>query len=80
MTAPPRASVTHASLVLEHVPDLVRYGSKPSREPAKLDALQGSLRTFDEAVAYAPNQVFVGNLSPEAGQCQSCWDRDNQNF
>jgi betaine reductase len=62
--------VTHASLVLEHVPDLVRYGSKPSREPAKLAALQGALRTFPDAVAYAPNQVFVGNLPPE-----DLWDR-----
>jgi betaine reductase len=70
MTASRRAAVTHASLVLEHVPDLVRYGSKPSREPAKLDALQGSLRTFDDAVAYAPNQVFVGNLPPE-----DLWER-----
>ena len=70
MTGSRRAAVTNASLVLEHVPDLVRYGSKPSREPAKLHVLQGSLRTFDEAVAYAPNQVFVGNLPPE-----DLWDR-----
>ena len=65
-----RAAVTHASLVLEHVPDLVRYGSKPSREPDKLAEASGSLRTFDDAVAYAPNQVFVGNLPPE-----DLWDR-----
>ena len=65
-----RAAVTHASLVLEHVPDLVRYGSKPSREPAKIDALQAALRPFEEAVAYAPNQVFVGNLPPE-----DLWER-----
>jgi betaine reductase len=56
--------------VLEHVPDLVRYGSKPSRETAKLEVLQRSLRTFDDAVAYAPNQVFIGNLPPE-----DLWDR-----
>jgi len=65
-----RAAVTRASLVLEHVPDLVRYGSKPSREPAKIDALQAALRPFEEAVAYAPNQVFVGNLPPE-----DLWER-----
>ena len=60
-----RAAVVAASLVLEHVPDLVRYGSKPSREPAQLDAIAGALRSFDEAVAYPPNQVVVGNLAPE---------------
>ena len=70
MTTQPRAAVTHASLVLQHVPDLVRYGSKPSREPDKLAEAAGSLRAFDDAVAYAPNQVFVGNLPPE-----DLWDR-----
>jgi hypothetical protein len=60
-----RAAITHASLVLEHVPDLVRYGSKPSREPVKLADAAGSFRTFEDAVAYAPNQVFIGNLPPE---------------
>ncbi|MDP9185257.1 MAG: DUF5940 domain-containing protein [Actinomycetota bacterium] len=70
MTGSRRAAVTHASLVLEHVPDLVRYGSKPSREPAKLAEANGSLRTLEDAVAYAPNQVFIGNLPPE-----SLWDR-----
>ncbi len=65
-----RAAVTHASLVLEHVPDLVRYGSKPSREPAKQDDLVAHLRTFDDAVAYPPNQVFIGNLAPE-----DLWER-----
>jgi len=60
-----RAAVVAASLVLEHVPDLVRYGSKPSREPAQLDVIAGALRHFDEAVAYPPNQVVVGNLPPE---------------
>ena len=34
------AAVTAASFVLEHVPDLVRYGSKPSREPEQLDAAE----------------------------------------
>ena len=57
-----RAAVTAASLVLEHVPDLVRYGSKPRREPAQLEALAAALGLFDEAVSYAPNQVFIGAL------------------
>jgi hypothetical protein len=60
-----RAAVTQASLVLEHVPDLVRYGSKPSREPTRFSDAAGSFRTFDDAVAYAPNQAFIGNMAPE---------------
>ena len=44
MTPDRRAAVVSASFVLEHVPDLVRYGSKPSREPAKLDRLTEALR------------------------------------
>jgi hypothetical protein len=59
-----RAAVTSASFALEHVPDLVRYGSKPSREPHQLEALTAALRSFDDAVAYPPNQVFIGNLAP----------------
>lgn len=65
-----RTAVVAASFVLEHVPDLVRYGSKPSREPGRLDELTASLRTYDQAVAYPPNQVFVGNLPPE-----DLWER-----
>jgi len=70
MTDRRRAAVVSASFVLEHVPDLVRYGSKPSREPHRLDGLTAAMRSFDEAVAYPPNQVFIGNLAPE-----DLWDR-----
>ena len=65
-----RAAVSGASFVLEHVPDLVRYGSKPARETARLPDLLGALRSFDNAVAYPPNQVFLGALPPE-----DLWDR-----
>jgi len=71
-----RAAVVSASFVLEHVPDLVRYGSKPSRERHRLDALTAALRSFDEAVAYPPNQVFIGNLAPsELWQVPRDWWR-----
>ena len=61
----PRAGILGASLVLEHVPDLVRYGSKPSREHQRLTDLVPALRGFDAAVVYPPNQAFIGNLRPE---------------
>jgi betaine reductase len=58
--------------VLAHVPDVVRYGSKPSREitrdPALLGAMTERLRSWEKAVAYAPHQAFIGNLKP--------WDLD----
>jgi betaine reductase len=58
-----------ASFVLTHTPDLVPYGSKPAREINKNPELRGQifnhLRTFDEAVQYPPNQVFIGNLTPD---------------
>jgi hypothetical protein len=64
-----RPAVHACSLVLAHAPDLVRHGSKPTRELAAdrdglLAALTGSLRTYEEALAYAPHQVLIGNLAP----------------
>jgi glycine/sarcosine/betaine reductase complex component C subunit beta len=53
---------------LAHVPDLVRYGSKPSREirvnPVLEQQLQNRLRSFSAATAYAPHQVYIGNITP----------------
>jgi betaine reductase len=57
------------ALCLAHLPDLVRHGSKPVREiaqdPDLLDRLEAHRRSFADAVAYPPNQVFIGNLAPE---------------
>lgn len=57
------------SYIIAHVPDLVRYGSKPIREKVKdptLDEkIKPHLRRYDEAKNYAPHQVFIGNLKPE---------------
>ena len=53
---------------LAHVPNLVRYGSKPSREIRANSALEqqlkNHLRTFGAATAYAPHQVYIGNIAP----------------
>jgi hypothetical protein len=64
------AAVHGCSLVLAHAPDLVRHGSKPTRELAAssdglLDRMTGALRSFDDALGYAPHQVFLGNLHPD---------------
>jgi len=65
------AAVHGCSLVLAHAPDLVRHGSKPARELAAdrdglLARISGALRSYDDALAYAPHQVFLGNLRPDA--------------
>jgi hypothetical protein len=53
---------------LAHVPDLVRYGSKPSRELRANTTLEpqlkNQLRSFSAATAYAPHQVYIGNITP----------------
>ena len=59
------AAIHGCSLVLAHAPDLVRHGSKPTREHAA-DEIRPALRSFDEALGYPPHQVFVGNLAPDA--------------
>ena len=65
------AAVHGCSVVLAHAPDLVRHGSKPTRELAAdrdglLERLTGALRSYDDAVRYPPHQVFLGNLRPDA--------------
>jgi len=61
--------VKGVSYFLAHVPSMVCYGSKPAREikrdPSLLSDLSSHLQSFDQAVAYAPNQVFIGNLEPD---------------
>ena len=61
-------SVSKAYYSLAHVPDLVCYGSKPSREiranPALEQQLKNQLRSFSAATAYAPHQVYIGNITP----------------
>ena len=70
------AAIHGCSLVLAHAPDLVRHGSKPTRELAAAsdglaDRLSGALRSYEEALAYPPHQVFLGNLHPDA-----LWDTE----
>jgi glycine/sarcosine/betaine reductase complex component C subunit beta len=59
------AAIHGCSLVLAHAPDLVRHGSKPTREDAA-EQIAPKLRTFEDAVGYPPHQVFLGNLRPDA--------------
>src|SRR5918998_3287775 len=60
--------ISAASAVLAHTPGLARHGSKPSRElprdPEVESRFLASLRTFEQAVAYAPHQAFLGAVHP----------------
>ena len=66
--------VRDCSYVLVHVPSFIRYGSKPYRDisvnggPGRdlEKKIYECVRTYEEVVAYPPNQVFIGNLHPDA--------------
>jgi hypothetical protein len=62
--------VRGVACVLVHAPGLVAHGSKPARELVHESPLQSilrdHLRSYSDAVAYAPNQAFIGNIRPEA--------------
>ena len=67
---------------LAHTPGLVRYGSKPSRDidrdPAVTDTIQSHLRGYPDAVAYSPNQAFLGAIQPDAlSDLPTPWFRHN---
>ena len=61
--------IKEVSYVMVHVPDFVRYGSKPSRDIPENDDLlkeiHGHLRSYGEVIRYAPHQVFIGNKHPD---------------
>ena len=61
--------VKGVSYFLAHVPSMIRHGSKPAREiqkdPSLLTPILEHLWSFEDAVAYPPNQVFIGNLDPD---------------
>jgi len=62
-------AILHTAYALAHAPDFVRHGSKPTRDlasdPGLLPQVAAALRPWDEVVAYPPNQVFIGNLTPD---------------
>jgi betaine reductase len=66
---PARVGIEGVFYSLTHVPDVVRYGSKPLREirarPALGRELAEHLRDFAAATAYAPHQVYIGTIAPE---------------
>src|SRR5262245_16596127 len=75
---PIRIGIDGVAYTLTHVPDLVRYGSKPLRElrgkPGLTENLSTHLRNFAAATAYPPHQVYIGNVTPETlGELPKPW-------
>ena len=66
---PNRVVIKGVRYMLAHVPGLVQYGSKPVRElprdAALREQLGARLRSFDDAAAYPPHQVFLGARQPQ---------------
>lgn len=67
--------------ILVHIPDFVRYGSKPVRDIESdgtiLEKINSSVRPYEDVVNYAPNQVFIGNMHPDdLKQVQKPWYRN----
>ena len=70
-----------ASYVLVHAPDMVLHnGTTQTTEMVVnpdseyLKTLPGHLRSYDQVVAYAPNQTYIGNMTPdELGQLAQPW-------
>ena len=65
---PDSVAIRAATQVLAHTPSLASHGSKPRRELPKdaevKAAFESSLRSFDDAVAYAPHQAYVNAIHP----------------
>lgn len=67
-----KAVIKGASYILAHAPDMLKhYGSTQTsaieKDPADpyIAAIPKHLRSFEEAVQYPPNQVYIGNKTPE---------------
>ncbi len=75
--------IRETACALAHVPDLVRYGSKPRREigagALTAEQLAGSLRSLDDARSYLPNRVFTGELSvDELARFEQPWFKSKE--
>lgn len=72
---------TAASYVLVHVPDMVVHnGTTQTTERVVnpdsdyLKQLPEHIRSYDQAVAYAPNQTYIGNMTPgQLGGMEQPW-------
>ncbi|MDM8534158.1 glycine/sarcosine/betaine reductase complex component C subunit beta [Clostridiaceae bacterium HSG29] len=77
--------IKSSGYILVHTPDMVLQNgttqtverlSNPESEYLK--AVNNHLRSYDEVVSYAPNQVYIGNVTPaELGEIEKPWFKNN---
>ena len=67
-----KSVIKGASYILAHTPDMVLWNGTTQTterivnpESEYLKELPAHLRTFDQALAYWPNQVYIGNKNPD---------------
>lgn len=67
-----RPVLKSASYILVHTPDMIVHnGTTVQTEKITnpdsdfLKNIEGAIRTYDQVVNYAPNQVYIGNMDPE---------------
>jgi hypothetical protein len=60
------------SYIMVHTPDMVLHNGSTQTterivnpESEYLKKLPGHIRSYEDAVAYAPNQTYIGNMTPE---------------
>lgn len=76
-----KSVIKGASYILAHTPDMVLWNGTTQTterivnpESEYLKELPAHLRTFDQALAYWPNQVYIGNKTPdELAQIPQPW-------
>lgn len=75
------AVVKAAGYVLVHTPDMIMHNGttqtvekRVNPESEYLKQVPQNLRTYEEVVNYAPNQVYIGNMTPETlGTLEKPW-------
>ncbi|MBC7322148.1 MAG: glycine reductase, partial [Acetomicrobium sp.] len=72
-----KVAIKEYAYCLNHTPELAyHYGNTPfwerkaKGESEFLLSLSKSMRPFEEAVSYAPNQAFIGGIDPEELEAQ----------
>jgi betaine reductase len=75
------AVVKAAGYVLVHTPDMILHNGttqtvekQTNPESEYLKNINDSIRPYEDVVGYAPNQVYIGNMTPaELGELEKPW-------
>ncbi|EAT15520.1 ketoacyl-ACP synthase III family protein [Desulfuromonas acetoxidans] len=66
------AVLKHASYVLVHTPDMILHNGTTQTSEKQINPdseylknISASIRSYEEVVSYAPNQAYIGNITPD---------------